>query len=73
MADNGSSLVAFRSDSHYGAIDEPGIDGSSAVDLDIFGTAEMGVIGDDSGLFEVAGVDMGLECRIEGRDVDVVS
>ena len=33
----------------------------------------MGVVGDDSGLFEVVGVDMGLECRIEGRDVDVVS
>ena len=70
MADNGSSLVAFRSDSHYGAIDEPGIDGSSAVDLDIFGTAEMGVIGDDGGLAEESWSDLGLKVMSERGDFD---
>ena len=73
MTDNGSSWVALGSDSHNGTIDETGIDGPLTVDFNIFRAAEMGVVGDDSGLLEVVGVDVGLECWIEGRDVDVVS
>ena len=48
----------MRSDSHNGAIDETGIYGSLAVDFNIFRAAEMGVVGDDSGLLEVVGVNV---------------
>ena len=51
----------MRSDSHNGAIDETGIDGPLAIYFNIFRAAEMGIVGDNSGLLEVVRVDVGLE------------